>query len=448
MMAEWHRVDIEGVKPTARCSHTATLVSDGEIIVMIGGGVSRDGVWSHLDDVWRLHFAQLKWTRLQVQEDWPLLGRRGHSTVDDASRRRLIVFGGACDQGFHEGEAALRALGYDGRCSRMRTTGQQPHGRRGHACAVVGDRMVLYGGDSTEADVAHAANVHVLDLSTDAWSLVRLWDGAGPAEVSTLLRSNFTGVSLASCGVARERLWICGGTSLLGAPGGAYSVQLGGHAAQWAVAESPSRTWTSRYAAASCVLGDRYLVLVGGTKTLKARDLDDALAYSSDVRVLDVDATLKNNGMAVWLDLKHHGTTLLPRNAATATAVTALTGDEVVVVFGGGVYDRQYFDDLHVLRLKETRASAPRLSSLQSLCEASVGPIDADCVFSLLVFAHDRAAPLLKLRCLTWIQDNLGVFAPPRHYRPKEQPHLLPDWSAVAARPDLHAEVTRALRGI
>ena len=80
--------------PAPRCSHTATRVEEG--ILVLGGGVS-DGGWRHFGDAWLLDLSNMRWRALEVSGGF--CPRRGHSTAYDAPRRRLVVFGGGRPRG-------------------------------------------------------------------------------------------------------------------------------------------------------------------------------------------------------------------------------------------------------------------------------------------------------------------------------------------------------------
>lgn len=125
-------------KPSARCDHSATFVP-GWGTALFGGRNT-----AALRDLWLLVeiYPNRSWTL--VSSDGP--PRAGHTTVFDADRRRLLVFGGAGASGALSDE--LWAFSIDERCwSELLPPGARPSARAQHAAFMFQGRMYLYGGD-------------------------------------------------------------------------------------------------------------------------------------------------------------------------------------------------------------------------------------------------------------------------------------------------------------
>ena len=48
----------------------------------------------------------------------------------------------------------------------------------------------------------------------------------------------------------------------------------------------------------------------------------------------------------------------IERNAASLTSIKTVGGEEVLVLFGGGVYPDTYYNDTHILHLEDLPAAA------------------------------------------------------------------------------------------
>ena len=91
----WTKLHTESQPPAPRCSHTATAVDAG-VVVLGGGSVESDEARSPVDDVvlehpsfrhfadaWLLRASDARWLPLEIEGGFT--PRRGHSTVFDAA---------------------------------------------------------------------------------------------------------------------------------------------------------------------------------------------------------------------------------------------------------------------------------------------------------------------------------------------------------------------------
>ena len=83
--------------PPGRCSHSATAVDNG--VLILGGGRANDGssngqpAFVHFCDAWFLDPRDAQWRELTIES--PFTARRGHSAL--LHERQLVVFGGVAD---------------------------------------------------------------------------------------------------------------------------------------------------------------------------------------------------------------------------------------------------------------------------------------------------------------------------------------------------------------
>jgi N-acetylneuraminic acid mutarotase len=160
---QWARPTIEGVAPSPRGGHTATLA--GASVVVFGGhyyGGKKQG-FTYLNDTIVLDVNENKWVRPRLNGT-PPSPRYGHTAVLAGSR--IVVFGGRGENGFNFRD--LHALdpvtmtwyqGPDG--------GNAPSGRLNHTATLVGTKMYVFGGWNGES---YFNDLHILDLTNMGWT--------------------------------------------------------------------------------------------------------------------------------------------------------------------------------------------------------------------------------------------------------------------------------------
>ena len=254
--------------PPGRCSHSATAVDNG--VLILGGGRANDGssngqpAFVHFCDAWFLDPQDAQWRELTIES--PFTARRGHSAL--LHERQLVVFGGVADSGaggpverLIEGDQQLVVFDVDDAVTRLSrvlpdVSGAPPRPRRAHAAWLSGHTMLVYGGfmqtlqeiQEGVLDAIDAASaLHALDLETWTWSRVdarppmRPPAAVGGRDASEeWARRASRGVALAGCGLA-----YLGGPQLLEAadlarePANALSLPT------WAVHVSSVTEWTA-----------------------------------------------------------------------------------------------------------------------------------------------------------------------------------------------------------
>ena len=309
--------------PPGRCSHSATAVDNG--VLILGGGRANDGssngqpAFVHFCDAWFLDPQDAQWRELTIES--PFTARRGHSAL--LHERQLVVFGGVADSGaggpverLIEGDQQLVVFDVDDAVTRLSrvlpdVSGAPPRPRRAHAAWLSGHTMLVYGGfmqtlqeiQEGVLDAIDAASaLHALDLATWTWSRV---DAQPPMRSPAALggrdasqewaRRASRGVALAGCCSLRGISVLVGGVSSTVGVGGGV---LGYSAGQWTnFRDAGSRrhlvpvdgeAWTPRCSPACAAYGDRFVVLFGGSAV--PQDINDAARDLNDVVVFDVAA--------------------------------------------------------------------------------------------------------------------------------------------------------------
>lgn len=167
---QWARPQIEGVGPGARGGHTATLVGTtgsqtaAARIFLFGGHYDGGdgGGFTFLNDTHILDIDENMWTQPRCRGTSPE-PRYGHSAALVGTR--IVYFGGrGKDKHFRDLHAldAASQTWYQGPSS-----GGAPSARQGHTATLHGTRLYVFGG---VCGGTYFGDLHCLDLSSMAWS--------------------------------------------------------------------------------------------------------------------------------------------------------------------------------------------------------------------------------------------------------------------------------------
>jgi N-acetylneuraminic acid mutarotase len=161
---EWRQPQVLGTKPSGRNGHSATLLRDGQQILILGGWLG-NGPLAAGD----MHLLNLdpapKWATPNFAGDPP--GPCNMHTADLVGRHLFVFRGG-------DGRAYLNDLhGLDLDSNSwypVKTSGEQPPPRANHASAVDDFRLYIFGGwDGTK----RLNDLYVLDTREMVWSLLK-----------------------------------------------------------------------------------------------------------------------------------------------------------------------------------------------------------------------------------------------------------------------------------
>lgn len=157
---QWARPQVEGLGPSARGGHTATLV--GAKIFVFGGHRFGGGEAEYFNDTYVLDVDSNQWTQVRCKGT-PPTPRYGHSAALVAAR--IVFFGGLGENGPLRDLHALDTTAmtwYQGPSS-----GGAPAARHAHSSSLHGTRLLVFGG----AGASHTfGDVHILDLASMAWT--------------------------------------------------------------------------------------------------------------------------------------------------------------------------------------------------------------------------------------------------------------------------------------
>lgn len=165
---QWAKPQVEGVGPSPRGGHTATLY--GSKIYIFGGhnyGGSEVG-FQYFNDIHVLDVEENQWSELRCQDNYGNKGpepRYGHSACLVSSR--IIIFGGkgANNKYFRD----LHALDLRQKCWMPGpSSGGAPSARHEHSCVNYGTRLLIFGG---AAHKNFFGDFHSFDLHSLAWAV-------------------------------------------------------------------------------------------------------------------------------------------------------------------------------------------------------------------------------------------------------------------------------------
>lgn len=168
---QWARPQVEGIGPCARGGHTATLVGPTDMqkasarIFLFGGHYDdgEGGSFAYLNDTHILDIDENMWSQPRCRGTAPE-HRYGHSAALVGTR--IVYFGGKGKQGMHYRDLhaldAATLTWYQGPSS-----GGAPSARHGHSATLHGTRLYVFGG---VCGCKYFGDLHCLDLSSMAWS--------------------------------------------------------------------------------------------------------------------------------------------------------------------------------------------------------------------------------------------------------------------------------------
>ncbi|KAL2609445.1 hypothetical protein R1flu_028018 [Riccia fluitans] len=156
----WTKVTTKGDIPSARSGQTVTRA--GSILIMFGG---EDYKGRKLNDLHILDLKSLMWLPLHTSGNGPSPRTRHIAEMYDD--RFLLIFGGATRSRISNDIFALDFETME--WLRLKTKGNPPIPRAGHAGALVGDKWYIVGGESRLPGMLETS---VLNISSMTWSMV------------------------------------------------------------------------------------------------------------------------------------------------------------------------------------------------------------------------------------------------------------------------------------
>eukprot|EP00434_Breviolum_minutum_P011145 symbB.v1.2.009833.t1/scaffold635.1/size178188/4 len=324
-----------------------------------------------------------QWARPQVEGEGPC-ARGGHTatlvgpTDPQKPSARIVIFGGHYDGGSGAGFVYLNdthVLDIDeNNWTVPRCRGTAPEPRYGHAAALVGGRVVYFGG---RGRTSCFRDLHALDTSSHTWFQGPSSGGAPSARHGHTANLHGT------------RLYVFGGTSSGTYFGDLHCLDLASMA--WSVPPATGPKPTPRCGHTALLIGESLLIHGGfcmETPDIATKDNSGDLlrnSYCNDVRVLDLSRML-------WSRLRTHGTPPSGRFSHTLS----LSEDDAVVFGGWGGASNQAASVTFALREKVVADED----------EEREKPAEETCDFCMTLRTSD----------MQWVQNKYVGNPPSRRY--------------------------------
>ncbi|XP_057428102.1 serine/threonine-protein phosphatase BSL1 homolog isoform X2 [Lotus japonicus] len=156
---EWIHLKCEGTPPSPRESHTATLVGDERLVIFGGSG---EGEANYLNDLHVLDLGTMRWSSPEVKGDFPV-PRDSHIAL--AIGDKVVVYGGDSGDMYH-GDVSMLDM-ETMTWSRLKVQGSSPGVRAGHAAVNIGNKLYIIGG---VGDKCYCNDIWVFDIFTCSWT--------------------------------------------------------------------------------------------------------------------------------------------------------------------------------------------------------------------------------------------------------------------------------------
>ena len=402
---KWRKLLPQSDGPEGRCSHTLTALSD-ECLLLVGGGrfiQGDDDTFQHFNDLWMLNALTAEWRQLECPnqrsqaarnyEDpesyWGMTfgpPRRGHMAAAYQSKY-LIVFGGIADGDVELNDLwVLHVPTLEWKKMKFDQQEDTPPPRRGGIACCYQDYFYLIGGHATEEllvwklgplsstddswrwSIQPAINKTFLHKRAPKWPTVSL--GARPLQP----------VQFAASALVGNKLWIFGGlerhvanimvpTNLL------YRLDM--ESWEWSVLYVPKNAPCPRFFHGMTSIG-KFLIIMGGIGMVSQQEEVTDIALDDDdiggaIRQCTIfDLFCFDTDNLLWYQCSPNSHEEEWPRARNAFALTRL-GNRHLVVFGGGVYQQNYFQDTFALEFE-----LPSLPVTQDLHSEEDNHLSAD----------------------------------------------------------------------
>ncbi|TYZ63824.1 hypothetical protein PybrP1_007356 [[Pythium] brassicae (nom. inval.)] len=184
LLARWMPTAVAGQPPSRRCGHAATLLAP-DLLVLSGGSDGTTPIQSL-----EVHLLHVEGVAGEVSSSELLVfgGRQIRQSNALLSVHRLRVQRSSSDAADIQAEWSSPEL-----------TGDVPHPRRGHSTTVIGDQLLLFGGQSLVTG-ALENDLRVLDVRGLRWATRDVPGAAGPPCPRRGFKTQYFGTSLVISG--------------------------------------------------------------------------------------------------------------------------------------------------------------------------------------------------------------------------------------------------------
>ncbi|XP_021742539.1 acyl-CoA-binding domain-containing protein 4-like [Chenopodium quinoa] len=330
---QWVAPPVSGQRPKPRYEHGAAVL--GEKMYVYGGNYNG----RYLSDLQVLDMRAWTWSRVEVKKGAettevesciPSIPCAGHTLI--TWENKLLSVAGHTKDPFE----TIQVKVFDPQTSTwsiLKTYGNSPVSRGGHSVTLVGNTLVIFGGQNASRTLLN--DLHLLDLET------MTWDDFDAVGVPPSPRSDH-----AAAVHAERYLLIFGGGSHAACFNDLHVLDL--QAMEWSRPTQQGDIPTPRAGHAGVTIGENWFIVGGG----------DNKSGASETVVL-------NMSTLVWSVVTSVEGRVSLASEGVSLVVGSYNGEDVLVAFGG--YNGRYSNEVHVLKPSHK-------STLQSKMIDTAGP--------------------------------------------------------------------------
>ena len=308
---QWIAPPVSGRRPKARYEHGAAAVQDK---LYIYGG-NHNG--RYLSDIHVLDLRSWTWSKLEVKT-----GNESSTTLDSCAGHSLIAWGNkllSVAGHTKDPSESIQVIEFDlqtATWSTLKTYGKAPISRGGQSVSLVGNTLVIFGGQDAKRTLLN--DLHILDLETMTWDEI---DAVG---VPPSPRSDHT----AAVHVERYLLIFGGGTHAT-CYNDLHVLDL--QTMEWSRPTQQGEIPTPRAGHAGVTVGENWFIVGGG----------DNKSGASETVVL-------NMSTLAWSVVTSVQGRVSIASEGLSLVVSSYNGEDVLVSFGG--YNGHYNNEVYVLK--------------------------------------------------------------------------------------------------
>lgn len=313
---QWVALSVSGQRPKSRYEHGAAIIQDKMYIF----GGNHNG--RYLNDLQVLDLRSLTWSRVDIKvgteslehsSPAPLVPCAGHSLIP-WENKLLSIAGHTKDP---SETVSVRAFDLQASTwSILKTYGKAPVSRGGQSVTLVGNILVIFGGEDAKRTLLN--DLHILDLET------MTWDDIDAVGVPPSPRSDH-----AAAVHAERYLLIFGGGSHAACFNDLHVLDL--QTMEWSRPTQQGDIPSPRAGHAGVTVGENWFIAGGG----------DNKSGVSETVVL-------NMSTLAWLVVTTVEGRVPLASEGLSMAVSSYNGEDILVSFGG--YNGRYSNEVNVLK--------------------------------------------------------------------------------------------------
>ncbi|KAF5803237.1 putative acyl-CoA-binding protein, ACBP [Helianthus annuus] len=346
---QWVAPSVSGPRPKPRYEHAATVIDDKMYIF----GGNHNG--RYLNDLQILDLRNWTWSKVEVKANSGDTGRvtpcAGHSLIPWEGNKLISIAGHSKDA-----SEAINVKAFDLQTyswSNMKTYGKPPVSRGGQSVTLVGNTLVIFGGQDGNRTLLN--DLHILDFETMTWD-----------EIDTIGVSPSPRADHAAAVHAERYLLIFGGGTHSTCFNDLHVLDL--KTMEWSKPSQQGEIPSPRAGHAGVTIGESWFIVGGGDNK---SGVSETVVLNMSTLSWSVVTTVQGR-----VPLASEGLSLV---------LSSYNGEDILVSFGG--YNGRYNNEVNLLKpsykstLQTTGSGVPALDSASGAQNATNGTRDVDLEF-------------------------------------------------------------------